>query len=202
MKGNAQYMPAILRAQASYIKRNRVLEGQQLKPSRKKSHELPIEAANWAASFFDFEATKMVTNHSWAKTYQLKAGNGEKSYLKILPRQSSAPNQALVHIANQLQPHVPKLIAAEPEKGFYLYQNHMGHELDRFADQDEKSEILTNYARIQSNALSMPEMFHDLPKVLPSAQYDLFIELMDKALDSISDTAFGGNPFYICAKAQ
>lgn len=151
-------------------------------------------AMGWAERQFETTSIQRVSNHSWAKTYRLR-GPSRDAYLKFLPSSDQNRNQAIAEIARAFVPHVPSLVAAETDRGYFMFDSHNGQEFSSKLTTTDKTTLLALYGKLQGKARSQPALLHHLPKIGCADQLDALQDLMRDAARGEPTPRWPGNPF-------
>ena len=151
-------------------------------------------ALAWARQHFAAATVKRVTNHTWATTYRL-CGPSSDAYLKRLHKSDPANNIAIAEIARRFDPHVPTLVAAETDRGFFVFKNHGGADFRRKLNTADRTTLLSLYGRIQGQARAQDDLLANLPKVTCTGTFDELIALMHQAIKRAPAPGKEGNPF-------
>ena len=151
-------------------------------------------AISWAQDQFATKTVESVANHTWAKTYRLR-GQSLDAYLKLLAKSDPRRNQAVVEIARSFAPQVPAIVAAETDRGFFVFNSHEGSDFDHGLDDDVRRDLLSLYGELQGKTVSKPAITSQLPKTTCVRQLDVFLNLLRQAADEAPDPGMTGNPF-------
>lgn len=137
------------------------------------------DALAWAAQHFEFRSSSRVTDHPWATTLALQTV-AETTYLKILPvdKSNASHMRALESVARRFSRYVPDLMASDSDRGFFLYRDHGGQNLDSSWNTELRNAVLEVYANIQTEAVSDVDLIKNLPVVKCRDQFALLLEFL------------------------
>ncbi len=152
-------------------------------------------ALDWAAGILPGADVRRISAHPWARVYRLRY-KGARYFLKLVRGATPEAGQALRAMSKRFEPVMPKMLAAAPDEGFYLYHDHQGEQLTQRPGTTDKQAILSKYAAIQSAASKEPALLRGLPAVTPQGLFDRFLELLDDGVAGEDKSNLPGNPFH------
>ncbi len=139
--------------------------------AQQQAESIDTDALIWAGSQFSFTGSDLLRDSPWARTYRLNQGL-KTAYLKVMPQHQQPVLQATALMAEHFPGRVPGVIACKHEHCWILYADHGGRMLSYDSPEDELCELLAAYARLQVDALLLPDLLaslksSDLDSLLP-----------------------------------
>ena len=119
-------------------------------------------ALKWAGRHIDWQSQKLLAGQAWSKTFELKAADASKTYLKVVPMGHGNEVSATTIIARHFPDSLPEVIAHDMDRGYLLLRDHGGTVLH--ADMvSHTHRLLSLYAGLQARATKLPGLLAALP---------------------------------------
>lgn len=133
------------------------------------------KALKWADDKLPFKQNNLVKEHPWSRVYELNSGS-TTTYLKLVPENRRHTLQVSTAIASHFDHKVPQVIAVDENLGLQLEKHHGGIELTSESSINQKRNLLTTYARIQTEASKARSILETIPLIDIDQLTDDFID--------------------------
>ena len=130
------------------------------------------EELKWARGYVEFKRQELVADVPWSRTFKLKASDGSKTYLKVVPAERADEVRITPILAHHFPDSVPGVIAHDVDRGLLLLRDHGGTRLSS-STVSHAHQLLSLYAGMQVQAAKTPQLLSTLPT------YDTSLALED-----------------------